>query len=235
MQEKKFPLNYETNKNNYPGCWLKLLSTAWVQYYFAGGNCSLMEKNKKIVAIVGMPGSGKSTVVQYLKEHYKLPYIHFGNITIEEIHRRNLPEGQENEKLVRKELRKEHGMAAYAKLSLPKIKELLCSNDIILIDGLYSWSEYIVLREQNIAEIILVSVISLRKNRYQRLLNRDYRSLSYEAAEKRDFAEIQDLEKGGPIALCDYYITNDTTIDNFYQDIEKMAYTVGISSNLVLW
>ena len=60
---------------------------------------------KKIIAIVGMPGSGKSTVVQTLVKEYNLPFIHFGNITMEEIRRRNLPETQENEKKVRQELR----------------------------------------------------------------------------------------------------------------------------------
>lgn len=180
-------------------------------------------QEKKIIAVVGMPGSGKSTVVQYLVNHYKLPFLHFGQITIDEIHKRGLPEGQENEKKVRQELRKQYGMAAYAHLSLPKIQELFKTHPVILIDGLYSWSEYTLLREANVGELILVSIISLRKNRYQRLASRPYRPLSTIEAEKRDFAEIQDLEKGGPIALCDYYITNDAGIQEVEQATARLA------------
>lgn len=188
-------------------------------------------KDKKIIAIVGMPGSGKSTVVQYLVKNYKLPFLHFGQITIEEIHKRGLPEGQENEKKVRQELRKQYGMAAYAQLSLPKIKDLLQQHSIILIDGLYSWSEYTLLRTADVGNLILVTVISKRETRYSRLANREYRPLSPIEAEKRDFAEIQDLEKGGPIALCDYYITNDCRLEEFEHAIANIAQELGLEKD----
>jgi len=177
-----------------------------------------------------MPGSGKSTVVKHLVSHYQLPFVHFGNITIEEVRRRGLPECQENEKCVRQELRKQYGMAAYAKLSLPAIQKYLSTTDVMLIDGLYSWSEYVLLREANIAQIALITVISKRQNRYHRLAIRDYRPLSTEEAERRDFAEIQDLEKGGPIALCDYYITNDGTMAEFEKAIEDLSQELGLKA-----
>ena len=109
---------------------------------------NFMEKiEKKILAIVGMPGTGKSTVVQTLVKDYNLPFLHFGNITMQEVRKRDLPETQENEKKVRMELREKYGMAAYAHLSIPTIKEILEKQDTMLIDGLYSWSEYTLLRQ----------------------------------------------------------------------------------------
>lgn len=185
-------------------------------------------KEKRILAIVGMPGSGKSTVVQTLVQEYSLPFLHFGNITIQEVRKRNLPETQENEKKVRLDLRQKYGMAAYAHLSIPQIAELFKTCDTVLIDGLYSWSEYTLLREALQKKVLLLTIISRRENRYHRLSIREYRPLSPEEAEKRDFAEIESLEKGGPIALCDYYLTNDTGIEDLKTNLHNLAHELGL-------
>ena len=185
-------------------------------------------QGKKIIAVVGMPGSGKSTVVQTLVSHCQLPSIHFGNLTIEELRRRNWPQNEENEKKIRQELRQEHGMGAYAYLLLPKIKEMLLKSERILIDGLYSWQEYLLLKRANLADLLLLLVISRRNNRYRRLAIRNCRPLTAVEAEKRDIAEIEVLEKGGPIALCDYYLTNDGTIKQLCQAVHDLAQELSI-------
>jgi len=186
-----------------------------------------MSSNKKIIALVGMPGSGKSTVLKTLVNDYRFPSIYFGKITMEEMEKRNLAKNQENEKLVRQELRENYGMAAYAQLSLPKIKTFLEQGDVVLIDGLYSWSEYILLKKANFGQVVLVSVIASRPTRYQRLAIRKHRPLSATEAEKRDFAEIEKLDKGGPIALCDYYITNDLGQEELKKSVHQLAQQLG--------
>ena len=96
-------------------------------------------------------------------------------------------------------------------------EEYLKENSTVLLDGLYSWSEYTFLRKNLTIPIYLIPVISLRENRYKRLAVREIRPLTAEEAENRDFTEIETLEKGGPIALCDYYITNDGTKEELEQ------------------
>lgn len=187
-----------------------------------------VESRKRIIAVIGMPGTGKSTVVNSLVSKFNLPSIHFGNITIEEIRKRGLEENQANEKLVRQDLRAKLGMGAYAYLSIDRIREILEKHGVVLIDGLYSWAEYIMLRKAELAEISLITIISRRKSRYHRLSIRDYRPLSEKEAEKRDFAEIEKLEKGGPIALCDYYITNDGSVEELEESIKNMANELGL-------
>ena len=104
----------------------------------------------KVVFIVGMAGSGKSEVAKVFEQHgYKR--MRFGDITDEEVKKRGLALSEENERLVRQQLRKEHGMAAYAKLNLPKIEALLKSSDVV-VDGLYSWEEYTLLKSKHGAD-----------------------------------------------------------------------------------
>lgn len=169
---------------------------------------------KRVIAIVGMPGSGKSSVCKIIRSKLSVPSVRFGQFTIDEMNKAGMALTQENERIVRERLRDEIGMDAYAKLALPKIKAALEENDLMLIDGLYGWSEYLYLRENIEAEIILGCVQAPRNLRYQRLARRDERSLSSEESWQRDVAEIEKLEKAGPIAVADDYILNDATHDD---------------------
>ena len=100
----------------------------------------------KVIAIVGMSGCGKTIACEYFeKKGYSK--IYFGGITIEELKKQGLKENEANERKVREGFRKDYGMAAFAILNLPKIEEALKKGNA-LIDGLYSWAEYKVLKEK---------------------------------------------------------------------------------------
>jgi len=162
----------------------------------------------KILAVVGLCGSGKSVVSEYFEEkgYYK---IHFGSLTMDELKRRNLSVNEDNERIVREEFRSAHGMGAYALLSLPIIEEALSMGEKILIDGLYSFTEYKILKEKYPDQLIVLAIYTAKKLRYERLLKRPTRALTLLEAEKRDFAEIENIEKGGPIAMADHTIINN--------------------------
>ncbi len=71
-----------------------------------------------------MPGAGKSIVSDYfVKKGYY--YVRFGQITLDIIKDKNLPLNEKSEREIRENIRKKHGMAAYAILNYPKIKKLL--------------------------------------------------------------------------------------------------------------
>ena len=73
----------------------------------------------KIIAIVGMCGSGKSVVCDYY-ESLGFTKIYFGGVTLDKIKEEGLEINEKNEKYMREKLRKEYGMSAYAIILLPK-------------------------------------------------------------------------------------------------------------------
>jgi dephospho-CoA kinase len=183
--------------------------------------------NKRIIAIVGMAGSGKSMVASYF--HGKgIPAIRFGEIIVSEVARRGLQLTPNNERLVREDIRARYGMDAVAKLALPHIRECLESNQIVVIDGLYSFSEYKTLREEFNDKLAVIAVFTPKHERYRRLSIRKERPLSIAEAEERDFLEIERIEKGGPIAIADFTIINDSSEADLYRKIEDiLKYILG--------
>ena len=174
----------------------------------------------KVVSIVGMAGSGKSEVARVF-ENSGFVKVRFGDITDEEIRRRGLELNEKNERHIRGQLRKEHGMSAYARLSLPKIDRLLESTDAV-VDGLYSWEEYTLLKNRYGDRFTVVAVWAPPETRYQRLTKRPIRPLTREEAVSRDIAEIEEINKGGPIAMADFTITNESSLEALERETKKV-------------
>jgi len=169
----------------------------------------------KVIAIVGMTGAGKSEVARLFAEN-GFARIRFGDVTDLEIKKRGLKLNEENERRIRELLRQEMGMVAYAKLNLPRIDKALRRYDVV-IDGLYSWEEYTFLKGHYGENFCVVAVWASPKTRYTRLAARAIRGLTREESAGRDKAEIENINKGGPIAMADYTILNESFLD----DLEK--------------
>ncbi|MGI8419775.1 MAG: AAA family ATPase [Candidatus Levyibacteriota bacterium] len=163
---------------------------------------------KFIIAIVGMPGAGKSEAAAHL-DHIGIPFIRFGQLTDETVAEMGLPLTPQNEIIAREKLRADLGMAAYAIKAKPKIDKLLKEKSVIALDGLYSWEEYAFLREVY-PQLILIHVYAEPRVRYSRLAKRKVRPVSPEQSRIRDIDEIEKLNKGGPIAIADYMIENNS-------------------------
>jgi len=173
---------------------------------------------KTIIAFVGMPGAGKSEAVSYL-EQQGFARVYFGGTVLEEVKKQGLEVNFENEKQVREEIRQKHGMAAMAILNLENIKK---AGDKVVIDGIYSWDEYKVLAGEFGDDLIAVAITAPRKFRYQRLANRPERPLTKEQVQARDYAEIENIAKGGPIAIADYTIVNDDSLEDLHKSIDNI-------------
>ncbi len=173
-----------------------------------------------MVAIVGMAGAGKSEVARVF-EQSGFKKVRFGDITEEEIENRGLELNERNERHIREQLREEHGMAAYAKLNLPRIDASLESSDVV-VDGLYSWEEYTLLKDRYAERFTTIAVWASPPTRHARLANRVKRPLTAEEAARRDKAEIENTNKGGPIAMADFTIVNEASLEKLGRETERV-------------
>lgn len=174
----------------------------------------------KVVSIVGMAGSGKSEVAKIF-ENNGFVKVRFGDITDSEIAKKGLELNEESERYIRQQLRKEHGMAAYAKLSLPRIDSLLKSSDVV-VDGLYSWEEYTLLKSRYGDHFAMIAVWASPKVRYERLSKRPVRPLTAEEAASRDNAEIENINKGGPIVMADFMVVNESSLEALERETKRV-------------
>lgn len=183
----------------------------------------------KFIALVGMTGSGKSVVADYLVKK-KFNFVRFGQITLDIVKERGLPPTEENERKIREEVRRKHGMGAYAILNIPKFDKFLEQGNLVG-DGLYSWTEYKILREKYGKDLIVIAVYAPPALRYKRLAERELkeedadmrnRPASASQAQMRDFAEIENIEKGGPIAMADYTIVNTGTTEQAIEQLKNI-------------
>lgn len=176
-----------------------------------------------------MTGAGKSLVADYLVKK-GWGFARFGQITLDIVKERGLEPTEANEKPIREEVRQTHGMGAFAILNIPKFDKILQEKNLVA-DGLYSWSEYKILRDYYKDRLTVVAVFAPPILRYERLEKRSLakedvqlrnRPATKEQAQSRDFAEIENIEKGGPIAMADFTITNTDTPESLYKQVDNI-------------
>lgn len=180
----------------------------------------------KVLTIVGMPGAGKSYAVDFVKNK-GVPSVYFGGITLDELKKQNQDINETNEKRMREGIRGTEGKDAYAKRIIKQIEELgRQGHDKVVVDGLYSWSEYKLFEQHFKDSVTFVAIAAPRKSRHQRLKNRPVRPLTEKEVTTRDYAEIENLEKGGPIANADYTIVNDGTPEQLIEKFDRLLHEV---------
>lgn len=184
---------------------------------------------KKIVGVVGMCGSGKSELTNlFVNDGFER--IYFGQVTLNELEKNHLEKNEINEKYIREEIRSKHGKDAYAKLMIPYIDQACVTNNVVL-DGLYSWGEYLLLKKYYKQNLIILAIITNGYIRKSRLEKRKIRPLLNEEVNNRDFSEIENLDKVGPIAIADYYILNNDGFGNLDQQYRSFIYWLNGGGN----
>ena len=174
----------------------------------------------KIIAVVGMCGSGKSIATDILeKEGWHKVY--FGGVTYKKMAEEGIERTPDSERIFREKLREQYGPECYAKLLLPEIEEAVKTKNVVL-DGLYSWYEYKFLKEHLKENFKLLCIVVDKNVRYDRIAIRPERPFDNEKAIERDLSEIENLYKGGPIAYADYYIFNNGTLEEYKKRLEEI-------------
>ena len=174
-----------------------------------------------LIALVGMPGSGKSVAAEFLGNETFL-FCVLGDQTDIGLKEHNLPRNEKNERWYREKLRLDFGMAAMAIKIEPRIVELSKTTNTIVLDGLYSWEEYVYLKHR-FPQLKLLGIYAPPPLRYARLSKRKIRPLTEDEARSRDISEIENLHKGGPIAVADFLVVNDGSEKEFIAQLEVLA------------
>ncbi len=187
------------------------------------------KQNKKaVIAIVGLPGAGKSEAAAYFQSK-KVPVIHFGKVVTDEVERRYKVQKEEFHKIVREEFRKIHGMAAIAILNKDLIEKNLLKNNIVVIDGMRSWDEYEYLSaELKDTEIYIVALFAEKAIRYDRLGSRLHDRRGH-GGKDRDLNELFGTNMGPTIAFADFLIKNNFSKEEFLDKLEEVYSTVYFS------
>jgi len=177
-------------------------------------------ENVKILAFVGLAGSGKSTAVDYLTAK-GYPKVYFGGVIYDAMREAGIDITPESQTKFREEIREREGKDFVVRRIIDQITHLIdAGQDRIIADGLYSWTEYKIMKHAFPGELSLVAVVAPKKLRHHRLANRPERPFTDVEANTRDWTEIENLEKGGPIAIADHYIINDGDLEKLHTQID---------------
>ena len=179
-------------------------------------------ENVKIIAVVGMSGSGKSVVVDYLTDK-GYPKVYFGGMILKEMEKRGIEITAENEKDFREMIREKEGKDWVVKQVIAEIKDLInAGQKRIVLDGVYSWTEYKLIKHEFPGIVTFLAVMTAKKLRYDRVGKRVVRPLNTQEIQERDRAEIENLEKGGPIVASDYFVLNNGTMDELKACVDEV-------------
>lgn len=177
-------------------------------------------ENIKIIAFVGLTGSGKSSAADYLTSK-GYPKVYFGGVVLDAMTQAGLEHTQENERPFREELRAKEGNDFVVKRIITQLNGLIdAGQKRIVADGIYTWTEYKAMKREFPGELTVVAIVAPKRLRHHRLTQRPIRPLTQSEADQRDWAEIENLEKGGPIAIADSYIINDGNLEQLHADID---------------
>jgi dephospho-CoA kinase len=187
-----------------------------------------------IIVVVGLPGSGKSTAAQLLKEE-GFQVIELGDIWRGLLREYKIP--RDDPKATREFtlwVRKKEGKDIYAKRAVKLIKKSMSN---IVIMGVRSTYEMDYLKRR-IKEMKVIAIVSPFKTRFNRLKVRskpedpktieDFRWL--ETRERRGFMSDKKEEKHGVMVLiksADYVISNTSSVGELESDLKGVLEKIG--------
>lgn len=183
----------------------------------------MTQQNAKIIALVGLAGSGKSSAVEYLTKK-GFPKIYFGGVIYKAMDEAGIEPTWDNQQKFREEIRRREGKDFVIKRVIKNIHDLInAGQNKIVLDGLYTWSEYKILKHEFPGQVVVIAIVTPKHLRYQRMIKRLERPMQPREVDQRDWSEIENLEKGGPIAIADYFIINDNDLTQLHQKIDAVT------------
>ncbi len=171
----------------------------------------------RIVVIAGMPGAGKSIVARAARD-LGLPVYNMGDVVREETLKMFGVITPETMRETSRLVRLKYGKTYVAEKTIQRIKE---EDGVVVIDGTRSLDEVEVFRKKG--EVVILAVHASPKTRFKRLLRRGRAGdpRNWDDFVKRDMTELR-FGLGDVIALADYMLVNESTIDDLYRSSKRV-------------
>ena len=177
---------------------------------------------KIIICLTGMPGAGKSTIVDALKEDDYFT-LTLGDGVRTEAKRRNLEPTGENLGKIMLELREKNGAGAVALLLVDQIMN--SEHNIVIIDGVRSNAEIDVLKEIGTVKLLAIIASSETRFSFLRARGRSDDPDTHDKFNQRDSRElgvgINDSIDQSDEKILNSGITIDELIDSAKTIIQK--------------
>jgi len=177
-----------------------------------------MKGDKLVLGLTGMPGSGKSLVVN-VAEQQDYDIVIMGDVIREETKKRKMDITPENMGKVMLALRREEGPAVIAKRCLPKITKSKKSK--VMVDGIRSLDEIDEFK-RNLKKFTHIGVHASPDTRFERLFNRARPDdpKNWEDFNERDMRELS-VGLGNAITMAERMIINEGPINVVTVDIRE--------------
>ncbi len=174
----------------------------------------------KVLAIVGMPGSGKSEALKAIEKR-GVPIFNMGDVVtrIEPEKRgiKQIDEYKENE--IRRDIRKKLGPAAIAIVIAEEIEKTKA--EIIAIAGLHSFAELEHFRKK-FNDLYIIALGVSKETRFKRLLKREYRALDKDAFEHREKRYSEDFDTAEIMEKAEYKIDNEGSLKELQKQVGEI-------------
>jgi len=169
-----------------------------------------MQRKKRVIAILGMPGAGKGVASEAAKR-LGLEVLVLGDVIREETERRGLEPTPENVGRVMLQVRKDEGPAVVVKRLAPKIEAT--KSQTLVVEGIRSEDEVRELKSK--FDVVTFGIHASPRTRFQRLLARGRSDdpKTWDTFYERDSRELN-VGLCRVIALADILLLNEGTIDD---------------------
>lgn len=177
-----------------------------------------------VIGLTGTIGAGKDTVVNYLIKNEDFQHFSVRKFLIKELQKRNLPSNRDTMRQLANELREKYGPSyIIEKLYTEAIK----SNKNSIIESIRTVGEVETLRNKE--NFFLIAIDADPKIRYSRIKQRgsetddvDYSTFIAQENEEMQNNDPNKQNISKCIELADYYIENNGTFQQLYDQIDRV-------------
>ncbi len=177
----------------------------------------------KVIGVIGLNGSGKDEVVNYLNQRYGVPLISVGDIVREIAGREGVEPTRDNLDEITRRYFAKYGKGYFLKLIVAKIRQNKW--DCTGISGIRSPEDVSNLKEAFNKDFILVHVyVTDPRVRFERMRGRGSKrdAMSYEDLLKQDQVSEELFHIQEAINEADFSLANDGKLDDLHRRVDQL-------------